>query len=75
MSKPHSNNAPEVTTYFQVQRNRDSVSEAGEAKPGDVPKLPASSPWSGENVLPDELPIDRSEDSDQMGIPIDQLNR
>jgi hypothetical protein len=61
--KPHSNDELEVTTYFQLQRNRDSVSEVGEAKPGDVPKLPATSPWSAENMIPDEPLIDRSEDA------------
>ena len=60
MSKPRSDNEPQVTTYYEVQRNRDSVAEAGEAKPGDVPKLPATSPWSAENMIPDEPTVDRS---------------
>jgi hypothetical protein len=64
MSKPHSGNEPEVTTYHQLQRNRDAVD--GEKPGGDVsqlPPLPANSPWSAQNVTPDELPIDRTEDA------------
>ena len=74
MSKPHSNDEPEVTTYFQLQRNRDSLPEPGESKPAPVmPPLPASSPWSAENVLPDEPTIDRSaEDGDFINIHGDQ---
>jgi hypothetical protein len=69
MSKPHNKDELEVTTYFQVQRNRDSV---GEAKPGDVPKLPPTSPWH-HDPCGDEPLIEG--DSNTMGIPIDQLNR
>jgi hypothetical protein len=58
MSKPHSDDEPQVTTYFQVQRNRDALAEIGEAKPGDVPKLPPESPWASENAP--EPTIDRS---------------
>jgi hypothetical protein len=68
--KPH-DDSPEPSTYFEVQRNRDSVSEAGEARPGDVPRLPPESPWAAENQ-PEPL-IDRSDDGDAMGTPIDQL--
>jgi hypothetical protein len=61
MSKPHSDNELEVTTYFQVQRNRDGLPEPGEEKVAPVmPALPPTSPWSAENVLPDEPTIDRS---------------
>ena len=67
MSKPHSNDEPEVTTYFQVQRNRDGLPEVGESQIGgdvsQLPPLPANSPWSAQNVTPDELPIDRRCDS------------
>jgi hypothetical protein len=38
----------------------------------DLPKQPAGSPWAGDPV-PAEEPIDRREDSDVMGVPIDQL--
>jgi hypothetical protein len=68
MSKPRSNGEPEVTTYFQLQRNRDSLSEVGESKVGgdisSLPELPASSPWGsgGMPSVPDE-PTSR-EDSD-----------
>jgi len=69
-SKPHSDNELEVTTYFELQRNRDGLPEPGESKPAPVmPPLPASSPWSAENMLPDELPIDRSEDAANGGLP------
>jgi hypothetical protein len=68
-SKPH--NEPEATTYHQLQRNRDSVSEAGEAKPSDIPKLPPESPWAAENQP--EPTIDRSiEDGPFINIHGDQ---
>jgi hypothetical protein len=61
MSKPHSDDELEVTTYFQIQRNRDGLPEPGESKPAPVmPPLPASSPWSAHNMIPDEPTIDRS---------------
>jgi hypothetical protein len=67
MSKPHSDNEPEATTYFQLQRNRDALAEVDDGKPGgdvsQLPPLPANSPWSAQNVTPDELPIDRRCDS------------
>jgi hypothetical protein len=67
-SKPHDEPA-EATTYFQVQRNRDGLPEQGESKTAPVmPSLPASSPWSAENVIPDEPTIDRSEDGDFINI-------
>jgi hypothetical protein len=46
MSKPR--DELEVTTYFQLQRNRDGLPEPGEEKPGgdvaQLPPLPANSP-------------------------------
>ena len=46
-SNPHSDNELEVTTYFELQRNRDGLPEPGEAMPAPVmPKLPPSSPWA-----------------------------
>jgi hypothetical protein len=67
MSKPRSGNELEATTYFQLQRNRDGLPEPGEEKLGgdvaQLPPLPANSPWSAQNVTPDELPIDRRCDS------------
>ena len=60
MSKPHSGNEPEVTTYFQLQRNRDGLPEPGEEKPAPVmPPLPPSSPFASDPVGPEPL-IDRS---------------
>ena len=68
-SKPHDEPA-EAATYFELQRNRDGLPEPGESKPAPVmPTLPPSSPWSAENVLPDELPIDRTEDAANGGLP------
>ena len=32
MSKPHSNDEPEATTYFQLQRNRDGLPDPGESE-------------------------------------------
>jgi hypothetical protein len=66
----------EPVTYFELQRRRDATPEPGEAAGDDIsklPPLPASSPWSG-NQLP-EPTIDRTEDGDFVGVPIDQLNR
>jgi hypothetical protein len=65
-----------ATTYYQIQKQRDATPESGEATSDDIaslPPLPQSSPWSGDQ-LP-EPTIDRTEDGDFVGIPIDQLNR
>jgi hypothetical protein len=73
MSKPHSDNQPEVTTYFELQRNRDGLPEPGESKPAPVvPRLPPTSPWH-HDPCGDEPLVDRSEDSDVMGVAIDHL--
>ena len=61
MSKPHSNDEPEVTTYFQIQRNRDGLPEPGESKPAPVmPRLPPESPWAAsiDEICGAEPPID-----------------
>jgi hypothetical protein len=72
MSKPRSDDRPEATTYFELQRNRDGIPEPGEEKPAPVmPPLPASSPWAADPVPPEPL-IDRREDGDVTGFPIDQ---
>jgi hypothetical protein len=67
-------NPVEPTSYFQLERRR-----AGDTKLGGEPlttPLPTSSPWSGGNPGPgDEPTIDRSEDGDVMGVPLDDLNR
>jgi hypothetical protein len=69
MSKPND----EATTYFQVQRNRDGLPEPGESIPAPVmPPLPPSSPFASDPVGPEPL-VDRSEDSDVMGVAIDHL--
>jgi hypothetical protein len=71
MSKPR--DEPQVTTYFELQRNRDGLPEPGEEKPAPVmPPLPSTSPWHHDPV-PDEPTIEG--DSNTMDIPIDQLNR
>ena len=63
-SKPHNKDELEVTTYFQLQRNRDGLPEIGESKPVPVmPPLPPTSPWHRDPV-PDEPTIDRREDGD-----------
>jgi hypothetical protein len=63
-SKPHNKDELEVTTYFQLQRNRDGLPEPGESEPAPVmPPLPPTSPWSHDPV-PDEPTIDRREDGD-----------
>jgi hypothetical protein len=63
----------EPVTYFELQRRRDNTPEPGEATSDDIaslPPLPSTSPWSG-NQLP-EPTIDRTEDGDFVGFPIDQ---
>jgi hypothetical protein len=61
MSKTSSDNEPEGATYFEIQRNRDGLPEPGESKPAPVmPALPPTSPWSAENMIPDEPTVDRS---------------
>jgi hypothetical protein len=75
MSKPHNNDEPEATTYFQLQRNRDGLPEPGEEKVAPVmPPLPTSSPWH-HDPCGDEPSVDRSDDADVMGVKIDELNR
>jgi hypothetical protein len=69
---PTPNPIPEPISYYQLQRNRDGLPEAGEEKPGDVPALPPNSPWHHDPV-PNEPTIDRTDDGDVMGVPIDQL--
>ena len=68
MSKPHSNDEPEATTYFQLQRNRDGLPDPGESIPAPVmPPLPPTSPWHHDPV-PDEPTINREEDGDTINI-------
>jgi hypothetical protein len=69
MPKPHSDDRPEATTYFEIQRNRDGLPEPGESKPAPVmPPLPPTSPWHHDPV-PAEPTIDRSqEDGDFINI-------
>ena len=76
MSKPHSGNEPEVTTYFQLQRNRDGLPEPGESKPAPVmPTLPPSSPW-GSGPQPGREPfVDRSEDAANGGPNILEVDQ
>jgi hypothetical protein len=62
----------EPISYFEMERRRRQLDEPGENEPGDVPALPPSSPWSSANVIPDEPLIDRREDGDTTGFPIDQ---
>jgi hypothetical protein len=51
----------EATTYFQLERARRQLDEPSENEPGDIPPLPASSPWH-HDPCGDEPLIDRSED-------------
>ena len=62
----------EPTSYFQLERRRRQLDEPVESEAGNFPALPPSSPWSAENVIPDEPLIDRREDGDVTGFPIDQ---
>jgi hypothetical protein len=61
MSRPTNSNEPEPVTYFQLEQRRRQL-EPGEAISDDLPPLPASSPWSGDQ-LP-EPTVDRTEDGD-----------
>jgi hypothetical protein len=64
-------NPSEATSYFELELRRRGSEKLG-GEPLTTP-LPASSPWSAQNVLPDEPPIEG--DANVMGIEIDQLNR
>jgi hypothetical protein len=71
--KTHDDGA-EATTYFQIQKNR-AVNPGEEKVSSDIstlPPQPASSPWS-EDPVPAEPTINREEDGDVMGTPIDNL--
>jgi hypothetical protein len=76
MQPPKPDDSREPVSYFQLQRRRDGLPEPGEEKVSSdisqLPPLPPSSPWSSANVIPDEPLVDRSEDGDVTGFPIDQ---
>jgi hypothetical protein len=61
---------PEPSTYFEIEQRR--LHNPGEDKVGALPPQPPTSPWATDPV-PDEPTIDRSDDGDVMGVPIDQL--
>jgi hypothetical protein len=66
----------EPRTYYEIEKSR--LDNPGEPKVGNdvsqLPPHPSGSPWSSDPCGP-EPPVDRSEDSDVMGIEIDLLNR
>jgi hypothetical protein len=64
----------EPVTLFELARRSIANPPPGETPAlGDaIPLLPPSSPWAADPV-PSEPTIDRSEDGDVMGTPIDQL--
>jgi hypothetical protein len=65
---------PEPSTYFEYERARRSVTNPGEdavSGAAPLPRLPPSSPWHHDPV-PDEPTINREEDGDAFGVPIDQ---
>jgi hypothetical protein len=70
--KPDDSREPEPVSYFQLEQRRRA--NPGEEKPNsdfsELGPMPASSPWSGDQ--PAEPTIDRSEDGDNVGVPIDQ---
>jgi hypothetical protein len=61
MSAPTIPTDREPVTYFELQRRRDRTPEPGESNGGDIPKLPADSPWASDPCGPEPL-IDRTED-------------
>jgi hypothetical protein len=64
----------EPVTYFELQRRQLSSDPADSGgTSADLPPLPPSSPWAGPDPVGPEPTIDRSEDGDVMGTPIDQL--
>ena len=74
MPKPHNTDEPEPSTYFEIEQQR--LNNPGESKVGNdaasLPPMPASSPWGSGPGPGDELPIDRSEDGDTFGRPLDE---
>jgi hypothetical protein len=61
-------------TVFEFERRRRKL-EPGEQASDDIsqlPPLPASSPWGAGPGPGDEPLIDRREDADTTGVPIDQ---
>jgi hypothetical protein len=66
---PDDPNSP--TSYFTLEARRQNRETLG-GEP--LPKLPASSPWSGANPGPGPEPLIEG-DPNTMGIEIDQLNR
>jgi hypothetical protein len=69
MKRPDDDDKP-ASTYFDLQRRASA--NPGEPPIGTaIPPLPPSSPWASDPVGPEPL-IDRTEDADTVGIPIDQ---
>jgi hypothetical protein len=58
----------EPVSYFTLEQRRLNRETKLGGEPLTTP-LPATSPWSAQNVLPDELPIDRTEDAANGGLP------
>jgi hypothetical protein len=77
MSRPktHDPADDQPTSYFEWQRRADEHPELGGESVINtkLPALPASSPWGSGPGPGDEPTINREEDGDVMGTPIDQL--
>ena len=62
---------PEPSTYFEIEQRR--LNNPGESKVGSdvsqLPPQPPSSPWGAGPQPGDELPIDRTEDAANGGLP------
>jgi hypothetical protein len=70
--KPHDDD-PEPSTYFEIEQRR--LNNPGESKPGNLPPLPASSPW-GSGPQPGREPfVDRSEDAANGGPNILEVDQ
>jgi hypothetical protein len=54
----------EAISLFELERRQRHLEPGQGTISDDFPPLPASSPWSAANAIPDELPIDRRCDGD-----------
>jgi hypothetical protein len=63
MSLPKANDDSddEPRTFFEIEQRR--LNNPGESKPGDLPPLPANSPWGSGPAPGREELIDRREDA------------
>jgi hypothetical protein len=61
----------EPISLFELERRQRHLEPGAGTISDDFPKLPASSPWHSDPVGK-EPAVDRREDGDTTGVPIDQ---